>query len=45
MVKLHPHLIAIVQGLISEGKAGPCPFGIRLAIWRQAIKELNQTID
>ena len=41
MIHLHPHIIAIVEGLIKEGKAGECPFGVRLAIWEQAIMELN----
>ena len=36
-MKLHPDVIAIVEGLIKEGKAGECPFGIRLAVWKREI--------
>ena len=35
-MRLHPELVKIIQSLDREGRAGARPWGIPLAIWRDA---------
>ncbi len=38
---LHPTAIRIVAQLIATGRAGAKPFGVPLAVWREAIAKLE----
>ena len=35
--QLHPYAVALVAGLIEEGRVGKYPFGVPLAVWKAEI--------
>ena len=37
-MRLQPAVMAIVKRLIKQGRAGKKPFGIDLAVWKEAIE-------
>jgi hypothetical protein len=41
-MRLRPYVVAIVAGLIREGRAGAAPFGIRLETWVEEIKRMER---